>query len=150
VLEIGDECLALMIDAAEYALTEPWVRLVERPELLATIARAQPETLAAASELAAIPDGRPTPELFERASGFSDLELAIARAKGADWLDRHVSEWRRVALSIDGDALLAAGVNEGPDVGRGLKAALHARLDGTIGATPEEELGVALAAVGPR
>ena len=150
VLEIGDECLGLMIEAAEYVQTEPWSRLVERPRLLATIATAQPATLAAASELAEIPEGRSTPELFERASGYSDLELAVARAKGADWLDRHVSEWRRVELTIDGDALIAAGVDEGPDVGLGLKAALHARLDGSIGATREEELGVALAAVGSR
>ncbi len=147
VLEIGDDCLELMNDAAEYALTEPWVRLVERSRLLTTIATAQQDVLDAASDLAAVPANRPTPELFERASGRSDLELAIARAKGADWLDRHVSEWRRVALTIDGDALIAAGVDEGPDVGRGLKAALHARLDGSIGGTPDEELGVALAAV---
>jgi hypothetical protein len=131
-------------------LTEPWVRLVERPQLLATIATAQPDALEAASELAALGADRPTPELFEQASSRTDLELVIARAKGAEWLDRHVSEWRRVALTIDGDALMAAGVDEGPDVGRGLRAALHARLDGSIGATPEEELGVALAAVEPR
>jgi tRNA nucleotidyltransferase (CCA-adding enzyme) len=148
VLDVGDECLELMAEAAEYALTDPWVRIVERPTLLATIATAQPEVLSAASRLAEVPADRPTPELFERASGSTDLELAIARAKGAEWLDRHVSEWRRVALTIDGDTLIAAGVREGPDVGRGLKAALHARLDGSIGATPEEELGVALAAVG--
>ena len=150
VLEIGDDCLALMTEAAEYVLTEPWVRLVERPQLLATIATAQQDALESASELAAAPEDRPTPELFELAAGRSDLELAIARAKGAEWLDRHVSEWRRVALTIDGESLIAAGVDEGPDVGRGLRAALHARLDGSIGATPEEELGVALAAVEPR
>ncbi len=147
VLPISHECRGLLAEAAEYMLTEPWSRLVPRPELLAAIAVADPELLAGASELADLDPALPAPELFERARHHSDIELAIARAKGANWLDRHVSEWRRVELSIDGDSLIAAGVSEGPDVGRGLRAALHARLLGAIGATPEEELGVALAAV---
>ncbi len=150
VLEIAPECMQLLAEAAEYALTEPWSRLVQRPRLLAAIATAQPELLAAASELAELDPSLPASQLFEQARHHTDLELAIARAKGADWLDRHVSEWRRVRLTIDGDALIAAGVAEGPDVGRGLRAALHARLEGAIGATPEEELGVALGAVRAR
>ncbi len=37
---------------------------------------------------------------------------------------------RYVRLSISGDDLLAAGVPSGPAVGRGLRAALAAKLDG--------------------
>jgi hypothetical protein len=35
-----------------------------------------------------------------------------------------------VTLEIDGSDLLAAGVRQGPAVGRGLEAALAAKLDG--------------------
>jgi tRNA nucleotidyltransferase (CCA-adding enzyme) len=64
---------------------------------------------------------------------------------GAEWLDRFVSEWRNVALEIDGRALMAEGVSEGPDVGKGLEAALSAKLDGEISGR-DQELRVALAA----
>jgi tRNA nucleotidyltransferase (CCA-adding enzyme) len=57
--------------------------------------------------------------------------VALAGALGAgqqadDWLRR----LRHVRLSIDGRDLLEAGVPEGPAVGRGLDAALAAKLDG--------------------
>ena len=41
-------------------------------------------------------------------------------------------EWREVALEIDGADLIAAGVPQGPALGRGLDAALRAKLDGEI------------------
>jgi tRNA nucleotidyltransferase (CCA-adding enzyme) len=37
---------------------------------------------------------------------------------------------RKVRLEISGDDLIAAGVPEGPAIGRGLHAALAAKLDG--------------------
>jgi tRNA nucleotidyltransferase (CCA-adding enzyme) len=64
---------------------------------------------------------------------------------GAEWLDRYVSEWRHVRLEIDGRDLLAAGIEEGPEVGRGLEAALAAKLDGQASGR-EAELRVALEA----
>jgi tRNA nucleotidyltransferase (CCA-adding enzyme) len=52
-----------------------------------------------------------------------------------------------VRLSIDGRDLIAAGVPEGPAVGRGLRGALAAKLDrGEMGR--EEELAEALIAAG--
>jgi tRNA nucleotidyltransferase (CCA-adding enzyme) len=71
--------------------------------------------------------------------------LAIARALGADWLDDYVSIWRDVSLAIDGEDLIAAGVPAGPAIGRGLDAALRAKLDGEVGGR-EQELEVALVA----
>jgi tRNA nucleotidyltransferase (CCA-adding enzyme) len=71
--------------------------------------------------------------------------LLLARIAGADWLDDWAREWRRTRLEIDGDDLMDAGVAQGPAVGRGLDAALAARLDGEI-STRDEELRVALAA----
>lgn len=60
------------------------------------------------------------------------LELAaLAGALGPrqaaeSWINR----LRHVRVEIDGSDLLAAGVPEGPAIGRGLRAALEARLDG--------------------
>ena len=60
------------------------------------------------------------------------VELVLARALGAAWLDRYIEEWRSVALEIDGSDLLAAGIPEGPALGQGLDAALRLKLDGEI------------------
>lgn len=74
--------------------------------------------------------------------------LAMARAAGADWLDEYVHRLRHVELEISGDDLIDAGVPEGPAVGKGLNAALAARLDGEVSGR-EEELRLALEAAGP-
>lgn len=73
------------------------------------------------------------------------FELALARALGAEWLDRYLQEWRSVALEIDGEDLIAAGVPQGPDIGRGLDAALRRKLDGELSGR-EQEMAAALAA----
>jgi tRNA nucleotidyltransferase (CCA-adding enzyme) len=75
------------------------------------------------------------------------VELILARALGAEWLDRYLAEWRDIALEIDGEDLIAAGVPEGPAVGRGLQAALRRKLDGEV-AGREQELAAALEAAG--
>lgn len=82
---------------------------------------------------------------FELARRRPTFELVLARALGAEWLDRYVEEWRKVRLEIDGDDLIAAGVPQGPAVGRGLEEALRRKLDGEV-AGREEELAVALEA----
>ena len=84
-------------------------------------------------------------EGVKRARGFSPEELVLARALGAEWLDRFLSEWDAVRLEIDGEDLIAAGVQEGPALGRGLAEALRRKLDGEIDGR-EEELAAALAA----
>jgi tRNA nucleotidyltransferase (CCA-adding enzyme) len=123
-------------------LTEsPWLELVRRDAaiLAAALGRwGEAESLAAASP------GRPS-EAVRLASGASPIELAIARAMGADWLDRYVREWRQVRLQIDGDDLIAAGIPQGQDIGRGLGEALRRKLDGEVSGR-EQELEVALAA----
>jgi hypothetical protein len=95
-------------------------------------------------ELAAARPSRPS-EGVELAAGARGEELLLARAMGADWLDDYAREWRHVGLEIDGSDLVAAGVEEGPAVGRGLAAALRGKLDGDIDGR-EEELRAALAA----
>jgi tRNA nucleotidyltransferase (CCA-adding enzyme) len=73
------------------------------------------------------------------------LELVLGRALGAEWLDEYLETWRTVALEIDGSDLIAAGVPEGPALGRGLEAALRSKLDGEADGR-DQELAVALAA----
>ncbi|HEX2359528.1 MAG TPA: hypothetical protein VHH72_06900 [Solirubrobacterales bacterium] len=75
--------------------------------------------------------------------------LAMARAAGADWLDDYVARLRHVDLEISGYDLIDAGVPEGPAVGRGLNAALAAKLDGRV-RDRDGELRVALEAAGDR
>ncbi len=63
---------------------------------------------------------------------------------GVDPARRWIAELRHVALAIDGADLLAAGVPQGEALGRGLAAALRAKLDGeAVGR--DAELAVALA-----
>ena len=102
------------------------------------------EPLHAARELAAVGPAPPS-RLAEAARVASPISLVIARALGAGWLDSFIGDWRRVRLEIDGDDLLAAGIEQGPAVGRGLAAALAAKLDGEISGR-EAELETALAA----
>jgi tRNA nucleotidyltransferase (CCA-adding enzyme) len=86
------------------------------------------------------------PSLAVELAGRHDgVELVLARALGAEWLDRYLLEWRSVTLEIDGADLIAAGVPEGQAIGRGLKEALIRKLDGEISGR-EQELEVALAA----
>jgi len=51
-----------------------------------------------------------------------------------------------VALRIDGDDLIGAGVQRGPQVGRRLAATLDRRLDGDLGDDHGEQLAAALEA----
>ena len=84
-------------------------------------------------------------EAVRFARGHGPVDLLLARAGGAVWLDRYVADWSRVRLAIDGRDLLGAGVPEGPAIGRGLAAALDAKLDG-VATDREAELRIALAA----
>jgi tRNA nucleotidyltransferase (CCA-adding enzyme) len=81
----------------------------------------------------------------ELASRHDPIELVLARALGAEWLDRWLTEWRLVKLEIDGEDLKAAGVPQGTAIGRGLNEALIRKLDGEVSGR-EQELKVALEA----
>ncbi len=100
-----------------------------------------------AGELASALAGAQAPsEIAAAAAGAPAELLALAGALGPEreareWLD-HV---RHVRLSIDGRDLLAAGVPEGPAIGRGLRAALAAKLDRRA-CDREQELAEALRA----
>jgi tRNA nucleotidyltransferase (CCA-adding enzyme) len=133
--------VALAARAAELLSSPPWEGLAPRDRTVLTAALGPS---GAEEELAAARPERPSLAV-ELAARHDPVELVLARALGAEWLDRYLLEWRPVKLEIDGGDLVAAGVPEGPAVGRGLGEALRRKLDGEISGR-EAELGIALAA----
>jgi len=131
--------LAAEIDAL--LASPPWDEVAPRPQALL---RAVCGPIGDEGDLAAETPQRPS-RAVELARGHDPVELVLARALGAEWLDEYLGKWRAVALEIDGADLLAAGVQQGPALGRGLDAALRAKLDGEA-KSREQELAVALSA----
>jgi tRNA nucleotidyltransferase (CCA-adding enzyme) len=128
-------------EVTRLAASEPWTGWVD-PELAVTLAIVRP--LPQIRELAAATPERPS-EAVRLAERWDPAQLLVARALGAEWLDRYAAEWRQVGLEITGDDLLAAGIPEGPAIGRGLEAALSGKLDGELSGR-DQELRIALAA----
>ena len=91
------------------------------------------------------PAARPH-QAAEALAGLSDEELALVAAgpapAAAAWVERWLEELRPLRLRIGARDLIARGVAPGPDLGRALRAARRARLDGEIG--PDQELELAL------
>lgn len=142
LLDFEENRLDLAEAAVELGEVEPWRGEVPREVLILE---------AVFGNLKRVRDLPENPgdawEARQIASRHSPAELMLARAGGAQWLDRWQAEWRWVELEITGADLLAAGVPEGPLVGQGLDAALEAKLNqGLSGA--ETELAVALRAAG--
>ena len=71
------------------------------------------------------------------------LALALALRAPSEPVLRWVTEVRGVGLEISGDDLLAAGVPEGPAIGRALEGTLRRKLDGVVSGR-EAELETAL------
>ena len=128
-------------EVTRLASAPPWSEWVDR-ELAVMLAIVRP--LPQIRELAAATPERPS-EAARLAASWDPAQLLVARAIGAEWLDRYAAEWRNVGLEITGADLLAEGVPEGPGVGRGLEAALSGKLDGEISGR-DEELRIAVAA----
>jgi tRNA nucleotidyltransferase (CCA-adding enzyme) len=123
-------------------LTEPlWVEVARRDRAVLAAALGR---WGDADALAAVDPQRPS-DAMQLAGAASPIELVLARALGGEWLDRYLGEWRAVALEIDGEDLIRAGVPQGPAVGVGLAAALRRKLDGEISGR-DQELEVALSA----
>jgi len=126
--------------------------LMERFEFLA---ETRERVLAAAFDSFALRAG------IERAQQPSELRgllagrpveaIAIAGALGgrrSPEIARRVSTWlsdlREVKLEINGADLLAAGMSEGPEIGRRLERVLDLKLDGELAPGREQELRAAL------
>ena len=113
----------------------------DRDAIVASAARA--EDLARALAVAQAPS--------QIAAAATDAPAELVALAGALGPERQAREWletlRHVRLSINGRDLLAAGVPEGPAIGRGLRAALAAKLDRRASGR-EQELAEALSAAG--
>jgi tRNA nucleotidyltransferase (CCA-adding enzyme) len=66
------------------------------------------------------------------------LALALALRAPSEAILRWVTDLRGVELEISGADLLAAGVPEGPDIGRALEETLRRKLDGVVSGRDEE------------
>ncbi len=89
-------------------------------------------------------------EIYEIASCESLEGVALAGAWDEPWSNtrtaahRWLTELHNVRLEITGADLLTAGIPEGPEIGRRLRAVLCARLDGELADGREAELAAAL------
>jgi len=140
--ELGTDALEVIERVVRLAPDPPWSEVGSQAEAVLVAATGD---LEAVRGLAKHLPERPS-EAVRLARGRPGAELLLARALGAQWLDRYVREWRDVRLEIDGNDLIAAGLPEGPGVGAGLESALARTLDGEISGR-DEQLRAALAAV---
>jgi tRNA nucleotidyltransferase (CCA-adding enzyme) len=141
VIDLRAGGIELMQTVDALLKTPHWAEAVPRERALAAAALGPPGAEEVLASMWAPKPGEGV-ELAERRD---PVELILARAMGADWLDHYLTSWRRIRLEIDGDDLIAAGVEQGPAVGRGLRAARQKKLEGEIRGR-EEELTTALAA----
>jgi tRNA nucleotidyltransferase (CCA-adding enzyme) len=142
-LASGGGYAPLLVDDVAHVFEDPeWRAFADTGRAILAAARRQ--GLAGAEDLAATVIASPS-QAVDLASQAEPEQLVLARALGAEWLDRWLREWRSVRLEITGEDLLAKGIEEGPGIGRGLAAALRAKLDGEASGH-EEELAIALLA----
>lgn len=132
--------LAAACAAFEPAELRAWLDGLEYPA-------SERDTVVAAATAAPLSDRRDS-ELAAELRDARVEEVALAGARGSvSAARRWIDDLRHVRTEISGEDLLAAGVPEGPNIGRALDAALAARLDG-VAADRDAELRVALSAIG--
>jgi len=135
----GGESFALARDVDRLLAAPPWSEEADRAEAILAAALGPWE-----NPFVGAPPGRPS-EGVRLAHGHDPIELILARAGGAGWLDDWL-RWREVRLEITGADLTAAGLT-GPAVGKALERALTAKLDGKA-PTRADELRHALDLLG--
>jgi tRNA nucleotidyltransferase (CCA-adding enzyme) len=141
LLELRPGGTALVARTAELLGSDPWRGAAPHDRALLAAALGPPRGELA---LAEAEPKRPS-RAVALAAPHDEIELVLARALGAEWLDRYVEEWRDLALEIDGSDLIAVGLDPGPALGRGLEEALRRKLDGELNGR-EQELAAALQA----
>jgi tRNA nucleotidyltransferase (CCA-adding enzyme) len=130
----GGESFALARDVNRLMAAPPWSAEADRAEAILAALGPWEDALAGANP------SRPSAGV-RLAHGHDPIELVLARAAGAEWLDDWL-RWREVRLEITGADLTAAGLS-GPEVGEALERALTAKLDGHA-PTRADELRIAL------
>jgi hypothetical protein len=149
--------MAVLFHPAHAASPSERAAAAELMERFEFSAHQRERVLAAAFDADALADaieGAELPSQLHRALAGKALEaVAIAGALGsrrAPKIERRARSWlddlRGVELEIGGADLLAAGVAQGPEIGRRLERALEQRLDGELPGGRDAELAAALAA----
>ena len=141
VIDLREGGVELMRQVEELLKEPHWAALVPREQALIAAALGPEGTEEVLASMWAPKPG----EGVEVAERRDPVELIIARAMGATWLDDYLTRWRDLKLEIDGGDLIANGIPQGPAIGRGLRAARLGRLEGEISGR-DEELATALAA----
>jgi tRNA nucleotidyltransferase (CCA-adding enzyme) len=137
--EPSAEAMAALLDRFEFSRAER-DRTVAALLALPRLVRCLP-ACSRASSLYALAAAAPI-EAVALAGAIAGGAHPAAREAAARW----IAQLRHVQLEISGDDLIAAGISEGPEIGRRLRAALDRRLDGEIGEGREAELAAALEA----
>lgn len=143
VIELPRSRIELIVDVDRRLSEQPWAERVGRAEVLVPLLAGRALSFGATELLRLRPD-RPG-DVYAAGERATPSDLLLARASGASWVDDWV-ELADLSLSIGGDDLIAAGIDPGPAIGIGLRAALEGRLEGSIEATREAELAAAVAA----
>jgi tRNA nucleotidyltransferase (CCA-adding enzyme) len=141
LMEIAQNELDLASSVKGLLTEAPWTDVARHDRAVLAAVRGQWSN---ATKLAAERPERPS-DAVRMARGEDPVVLILARALGATWLDRYLSDWGQVGLEIDGEDLIAAGIPQGPQVGQGLAEALRRKLDGELSGR-DAELVVALEA----
>ena len=141
IIDLRKNGVELMKSVEDLLKAPHWAELVPREQALIAAALGPEGTEKVLASMWAPRPGEGV-ELAERRD---PVELILARAMGASWLDQYLTIWRNVELEIDGDDLIARGIPQGPAVGRGLRAARMRKLEGGLSGR-DEELATALAA----
>lgn len=140
VIRLGDdarEALCGLLDASEFGAADRDRALdtaLRAPGLLDRLDRAE-----TASQIDDAVRGA-TLEAVALAVALADEQRPSSGAAARRWL----GELRHVRLQIGGEDLLAAGVPEGPEIGRRLERALRRKLDGELSGDREAELSAAM------
>jgi tRNA nucleotidyltransferase (CCA-adding enzyme) len=141
IIDLRRDGVELMKQVEELLKEPHWAELVPREQALIAAALG-PEGTEEVLASMWVPKPGEGVEVAERRD---PVELIVARAMGATWLDEYLTRWRGLELEIDGGDLIANGIPQGPAIGRGLRAARLAKLEGEISGR-DEELAAALAA----
>jgi tRNA nucleotidyltransferase (CCA-adding enzyme) len=105
---------------------------------------AEARVLERCAELAPVRAARPS-RVFAALRREPVEAVAVAGARGERAAAAgFLAEWRHVRLRIDGDDLLTAGVEKGPEIGRRLDAVLALRIDGELPDDRDAQLAAAL------
>ncbi len=140
LIEIPAETVERLRVAVELVAQGPWKDFAGRPELV--LAACDPDNSDAAFPV------EPPEVRIEQSELIGRTEpeaVVLARAAGREWLDWWPRTGRSIGIEIDGEDLIAAGIEPGPAVGVGLRAALGDALE-TGGTDRDRQLETAVRA----